>query len=59
MTAGDIYLIAGGATCGFSGDGGPAAKAQLCGANAPDGIAVTPSAALVIGDCVRIRKIAN
>src|SRR5260370_8158801 len=29
MTAGDIYTIAGNGTPGFSGDGGPATKAEL------------------------------
>jgi trimeric autotransporter adhesin len=30
MTAGDIYTVAGNGTCGSSGDGGPAAAAEIC-----------------------------
>src|SRR5260370_11570755 len=37
MTAGDIYTVAGTGTAGFSGDGGPAAKAGL---DLPAGVAV-------------------
>ena len=42
MTAADIYTIAGNGTPGFSGDGGPAAQAEL---DSPAGMAVGGSAA--------------
>jgi sugar lactone lactonase YvrE len=47
MTAGDIYTIAGDGTFGFSGDGGPAAKAKL---PFPTGVAVTAAGSLLIAD---------
>ena len=37
MTVGHIYTVAGNGTAGFSGDGGPAAAAEL---NYPSGVAV-------------------
>jgi trimeric autotransporter adhesin len=47
MTAGDIYTVAGNGTPGYSGDGGPAASAEL---GYPDGVAVDGSGNLVIAD---------
>ncbi|HEV2371412.1 MAG TPA: hypothetical protein VGS19_04510 [Streptosporangiaceae bacterium] len=49
MTAGDIYTVAGidNGTYGFSGDGGPATKAQL---NSPVGVAEDSAGNLVVGD---------
>ena len=47
MTAGDIYTVAGTGTPGYSGDGGPAAAAEL---DNPDGVAVDRAGNLVIGD---------
>ncbi len=58
MTAGDIYTVAGDASsCGFSGDGGPAASAQLC---YPDSVAVDAAGDLVIADTLngRVRVVA-
>jgi sugar lactone lactonase YvrE len=62
MTAGHIYTVAGigtgGASSGFSGDGGPANKAKLA---FPDGVAVDGSGNLVIADTAnsRVRVIAE
>jgi secreted PhoX family phosphatase len=58
MTAGDIYTVAGDGTSGFSGDGGPAAAAELA---KPEGLAVDGSGNLLIADTVndRIRQIAG
>ena len=54
MTAGDIYTVAGDGVAGFSGDGGPATKAELqCST-----LAVDPAGNLVIGDFGRIRVVA-
>ncbi len=47
MKAGDIYTIVGNGTCGFSGDGGQASKAELCN---PDGIAVDHFGNVVVAD---------
>jgi hypothetical protein len=47
MTAGDIYAVAGNGTGGFSGDGGPAARAEL---SAPSGVAADGAGNLVIAD---------
>jgi trimeric autotransporter adhesin len=48
MTADDIYTVAGSKSSpGFSGDGGPAVKAEL---GRPQGIAVDPAGNLLIGD---------
>ena len=57
MTAGDIYTIAGNGTEGFSGDGGPATAAELCG---PYGMAVDSTGNLLIaaGCNERIRVVA-
>jgi hypothetical protein len=58
MTAGDIYTVAGNGTFGFSGDGGPAAKAELSG---PSGVAVDGAGNLVIADTSngRVRMVAG
>jgi hypothetical protein len=47
MTAGDIYSIAGTGTAGFTGDGGPATRAQLSG---PTVVAIDASGNLLIAD---------
>jgi len=47
MTAGDIYTVAGNGDFGFSGDGGPATKAELA---SPLGVAVDGAGNLVIPD---------
>lgn len=71
MLAGHIYTIAGGPACGYPGDGGPAVKADLCGpwqltgqgadgyVGGPSGVTVTPAGDVVIGDCLRLRRIAG
>ena len=57
-TSGIITTIAGNGTSGYSGDGGPAAKAQL---KWPSGIAVDPAGAVYIADSsnYRIRRVAQ
>ncbi len=57
MKAGDIYTVAGNGTFGFSGDGGPATKAEFA---CPDGVAVDRAGNLVIADLVnnRVRVVA-
>jgi len=47
MTAGNIYTVAGTGTPGFTGDGGPAAKAEL---GQPFGVAVNGTGDLLIAD---------
>jgi uncharacterized protein YheU (UPF0270 family) len=47
MTAGHIYTVAGDGTAGYSGDGGPAIKAEL---DLPNGVAVDGVGNLVIAD---------
>ena len=47
MTGGDIYTVAGNGTGGFSGDGGPASKAEL---DLPGGVLVDADGNLVITD---------
>ena len=47
IAGGTLSLVAGNARAGFSGDGGPAANAQL---NAPQGIVVDPSGNIYIAD---------
>jgi trimeric autotransporter adhesin len=47
MTAGDIYTVAGNGTQGYSGDGGPAASAEL---NGPYKVAFDAAGNLVIAD---------
>jgi trimeric autotransporter adhesin len=58
MTAGDIYTVAGDGGYGFSGDGGPATKAEL---NDPYGIAVDGTGNLVVADYnnYRVRVVAT
>jgi hypothetical protein len=53
-TVGDIYTVAGDGIPGFTGDGGPAIRAEMV---QPSAVAVTPSGNLVIGDNLRIRQI--
>ena len=57
MIAGDIYTAAGNGGSGFSGDGGPATKAQL----GPTGAVVDAAGNLVITDINnnRIRVVAG
>ena len=57
MTKGDIYTLAGTGTAGFSGDGGPADRAEL---NRPQAVAVDGAGNLVIDDTYnnRIRVLA-
>ena len=55
MTAGDIYTIAGTGRPGFSGDGGPAARAQLAGPNA---VGADHHGNVLIADGLRVRVIA-
>jgi secreted PhoX family phosphatase len=57
VTAGNIYTIAGTGTGGFSGDGGPATKAELGG---PPDVAVDAAGNLLIADAgnSRIRAVA-
>jgi len=57
-TAGIISTVAGNGTAGFSGDGGPAAAAQL---NTPYGVAVDSTGNLYIADQYnqRIRKVST
>jgi len=58
MTAGHLYRVAGDSTFGFSGDGGPATKAQL---GSPGSVQVDGSGNLVIADFgnSRIRVVAE
>ena len=56
MTAGDIYTIAGTGTRGFSGDGGPAVKAQL---DSPEGLAFDHAGNLLVADSGRVRAVAR
>jgi trimeric autotransporter adhesin len=58
MTVGDIYTIAGTSQFGFSGDGGPAASAEL---DQPDGVALDGAGNLLIADAGnrRIRQVAG
>jgi sugar lactone lactonase YvrE len=57
MTAGDLYTVAGDGTAGYSGDGGPAADAQL---RAALGVTVDPEGNLVVADSAnsRVRVVA-
>ena len=57
MTAGDIYTVAGNGTEGFSGNGGPAIKAELY---RPGGVRVDKAGNLVIADTYnnRVRVVA-
>src|ERR1051326_2949692 len=42
---GIINTVAGNGTCGFSGDGGPASQAQLCG---PEGVGATANSTCLL-----------
>jgi hypothetical protein len=53
---GIISTVAGTGIAGFSGDNGPAVKAQLAN---PQGLAVSPASDLVIGDGATIRAISG
>jgi hypothetical protein len=57
MTAGDVYIVAGTARQGFSGDGGPATSAKLF---CPAGITTDPAGNLLLTDQVnnRLRVVA-
>jgi len=57
MTAGDIYIVAGNGTRGFSGDGGLASKATL---DLPSNVTVDRAGNLVISDGIdyRVRVVA-
>ncbi|HLX48202.1 MAG TPA: hypothetical protein VKS82_07710 [Streptosporangiaceae bacterium] len=57
MTANDIYTIAGNGTDGYSGDGGPATKAEV---GEPEDVAVDGAGNLIIPDTLnnRIRVVA-
>src|SRR5579859_7106010 len=52
MTAGDVYTVAGDGKVGFSGDGGPATKAEL---DFPDGLAVTATGDLLTSEFTNSR----
>ncbi|HEY2577354.1 MAG TPA: hypothetical protein VGI74_13700 [Streptosporangiaceae bacterium] len=54
MTTGNIYSVAGDGLAGYSGDGGPATKADLL---EPAGVAVNGAGALFVADNYRVRKI--
>ncbi len=58
VTNGVITTVAGNGTNGYSGDGGPATKAQL---NGPLGLAVDPSGSLFVVDSGNevVRKVSN
>jgi hypothetical protein len=58
VTSHIITTVAGTGTCGYSGDGGPAASAKL---NSPQAVAVDGSGNLYIGDTAncRVRKVAG
>ena len=57
VSNGIITTVAGAGTCcGFGGDNGPAASAQLY---APNGIAVDSSGDLFIADHLRVRRVSN
>jgi hypothetical protein len=58
MTAGDIYTVAGNGTPGFSGDGGPAASAEV---DQPFGVGVNTAGNLLVADLFdgRVREISR
>jgi hypothetical protein len=55
MTAGDIYTVAGVAPGGYSGDGGPATRAEI----SPLSVALDQAGNLLIGGQERIREVAK
>jgi hypothetical protein len=57
MTAGDIYTAAGNGTLAYSGDGGPAMKAEFDGVH---GVALDQAGSLIIADTAnhRVRAVA-
>jgi NHL repeat len=57
MTAGDIYTVAGNGQVGFTGDGGPATRAEL---GQPDGVSMDGAGNLLVADTdnSRIRVVA-
>jgi sugar lactone lactonase YvrE len=54
MTAGDIYTVAGDGNPGFSGDGGPATKAELI---SPSGVVLAGNGDLYVADAYRVRLV--
>jgi sugar lactone lactonase YvrE len=58
MTKGDIYTVAGNGTPGFSGDGGPAARAEV---DQPFGVGVGAAGNLLVADLFdgRVREISR
>jgi hypothetical protein len=58
MTAGDIYTVAGNGTPGFSGDGGPATRAEVAH---PFGVGVGAAGNLLVADLFdgRVREISR
>ena len=56
MTAGDIYVVAGDGTYGFSGDGGPATSAEI---THPEGVAISSAGDLLFADSgnARVREV--
>ena len=56
MTAGDIYTVAGDGNPGFSGDGGPATKAELI---SPTGVVLAGDGDLYVADAYRVRLVAG
>lgn len=55
MKTGHIYIAAGTGRTGFSGDDGPALKAELAEV---DSVAIGPAGNILVGDMLRIRSIA-
>ncbi len=55
MIAGDIYTVAGDGTAGYSGDGGPATRAEI----SPWSVALDQAGDLLIGDSYTIREVAK
>ena len=56
MTSGDIYSLTGDGMCGYSGDGGPATSAEVCG---PAELAVDRKHRVLIADMYshRVRRV--